>query len=206
MLRMTTPARGDNFSARSAGRENRTDLSGVREISIVPINAIDAGLLTRLALCLEERFLATAVVRAALTVPKSALNSARGQLFFGSLAGRLSASYEARGDLVLGVTEFDLYKTSHQFVFGSSSEAQRCAVVSLHRLRSEFYGDPGDDNALFQRLLKESVHEIGHALGLKHCYNARCAMYYSNSVFDTDNKYSHFCESCERRSRANKPA
>ena len=178
----------------------------MREISIVPVNAIDAGLLTRLALCLEERFLATAVVRAALTVPKTALNSARGQLFFGSLAGRLSASYEARGDLVLGVTEFDLYKTSHQFVFGSSSEAQRCAVVSLHRLRSEFYGDPADENALFQRLLKESVHEIGHALGLRHCYNARCAMYYSNSVFDTDNKHSHFCEGCERRSRANKSA
>jgi archaemetzincin len=178
----------------------------VREISIVPINAIDAGLLTRLALCLEERFLATAVVRAPLTVPKSALNSTRGQLFFGSLVARLAAAYETREDLVLGVTEFDLYKTSHQFVFGSSSETQRCAVVSLQRLRSEYYGDQPDENALFQRLLKESVHEIGHALGLKHCYNARCAMYYSNSVFDTDNKHSHFCESCERRSRANKPA
>ena len=177
----------------------------VREISIVPINAIDAGLLTRLALCLEERFLATAVVRATLTVPKSALNSTRGQLFFGSLVARLAAAYETREDLVLGVTEFDLYKTSHQFVFGSSSETQRCAVVSLARLRSDYYGDQPDENALFQRLLKESVHEIGHALGLKHCYNARCAMYYSNSVFDTDNKHSHFCESCERRSRANKP-
>jgi archaemetzincin len=178
----------------------------VREISIVPINAIDAGLLTRLALCLEERFLATASVRAPLTVPKSALNSTRGQLFFGSLVARLAAAYETREDLVLGITEFDLYKTSHQFVFGSSSETQRCAVVSLQRLRSEYYGDQPDENALFQRLLKESVHEIGHALGLKHCYNARCAMYYSNSVFDTDNKHSHFCETCERRSRANKPA
>lgn len=176
----------------------------MREISIVPINAIDAGLLTRLALCLEERFLASAFVRATLAMPKTALNAARGQLFFGSLAGRLAATYESRDDLVLGITEFDLYKTSHQFVFGSASEAQHCAVVSLHRLRSEFYGDPPDDNALFQRLLKESVHEIGHALGLRHCYNARCAMYYSNSVFDTDNKYSHFCETCERRSRANR--
>ena len=176
----------------------------MREISIVPINAIDAGLLTRLALCLEERFLAAAVVRAPLSVPKTALNSARGQLFFGSLAARLSAAYDVRDELLLGVTDFDLYKTSHQFVFGSSSESQRTAVVSLHRLRSEFYGDAADENALFQRLLKESVHEIGHALGLKHCYNARCAMYYSNSVFDTDNKHSHFCESCERRSRANK--
>jgi archaemetzincin len=107
---------------------------------------------------------------------------------------------------VLGITDYDLYKTSHQFVFGSASEAQRCAVVSLHRLRSEYYGDQPDENALFQRLLKESVHEIGHALGLRHCYNARCAMYYSNSVFDTDNKHSHFCDACERRSRANKPA
>ena len=178
----------------------------MREISIVPINAIDAGLLTRLALCLEERFLATCAVRATLAVPKSALNSTRGQLFFGSVVARLAAAYETRENLILGITDFDLYKTSHQFVFGSSSEAQRCAVVSLHRLRSAFYGDPPDENALFQRLLKESVHEIGHALRLKHCYNARCAMYYSNSVFDTDNKYSHFCEACERRSRANRPA
>ena len=178
----------------------------MREISIVPINAIDAGVLTRLSLCLEERFLATAVVRAKLTVPKTALNSARGQLFFGSLVSRLAATYEAGEDVVLAITDYDLYKTSHQFVFGSASEAQRCAVVSLHRLRSEYYGDQPDENALFQRLLKECVHEIGHALGLRHCYNARCAMYYSNSVFDTDNKHSHFCESCERRSRANKPA
>jgi archaemetzincin len=176
----------------------------VREISIVPINTIDAGLLTRLALCLEERFLATCVVRGALAVPKTALNNVRRQLFFGSIASRLANAYDTRENLVVGITEFDLYKTSHQFVFGSSSEAQRCAVVSLHRLRSEFYGDAPDENALFQRLLKETVHEIGHALGLRHCYNARCAMYYSNSVFDTDNKYSHFCETCERRSRASR--
>ncbi|MBV9440853.1 MAG: archaemetzincin family Zn-dependent metalloprotease [Candidatus Eremiobacteraeota bacterium] len=176
----------------------------MREISIVPINAIEPRLLTRLASCLEERFLVRAAVRAALAVPKSALNAARGQLFFGSVAGRLSAAYETREDLILGVTEFDLYKTSHQFVFGSASETQRCAVVSLHRLRSEYYGDAPDPNGLFQRLLKECVHEIGHALGLRHCYNARCAMYYSNSVFDTDNKYSYFCEACDRRSRAGK--
>jgi archaemetzincin len=178
----------------------------VREISIVPINAIDAGVMTRLALCLEERFLATCVVRTSLSVPRTALNSSRGQLFFGSIAARLANAYETREGLVVGVTDYDLYKTSHQFVFGSASETQRCAVVSLHRLRSEFYGDAPDDNALFQRLLKESVHEIGHALGLRHCYNVRCAMYYSTSVFDTDNKYSHFCETCERRSRANRPA
>jgi archaemetzincin len=176
----------------------------VSELSIVPINTIDAGLLTRLALCLEERFLYRCVVRAPLAVPKSILNSVRKQLFFSSLSAKLSAAHEPREELLLGVTDFDLYKTSHQFIFGGSSPAQRCAIVSIHRLRAEFYGDKPDENALFQRLLKESVHEIGHTLGLKHCYNARCAMYYSNSIFDTDNKHSQFCDACDKRSRANR--
>jgi archaemetzincin len=174
------------------------------EISIVPVNTIDHQLLTRLALCLEERFLASCVVRSPLAVPKSALNSVRKQLFFGSIAAKIAAATEPREGIVLGITDYDLYKTSHHFIFGSASESHRCAVVSLSRLRPDFYGEPPDDNQLFQRLLKESVHEIGHAMGLKHCYNARCPMYYSNSVFDTDNKYSNFCEACEKRSRANR--
>jgi archaemetzincin len=174
------------------------------EISIVPINTIDHPLLTRLALCLEERFLASCIVRAPLSVPKTALNSVRKQLFFGSVAAKLAASNEGRDGIALGVTEFDLYKTSHHFIFGGSSESHHCAVVSLHRLYPEFYGEAPDENQFFQRLLKEAVHEIGHSMGLKHCYNARCPMYYSNSVFDTDNKYSNFCEACEKRSRANR--
>ncbi len=174
------------------------------EISIVPINVIDHSVLTRLALCLEERFLATCIVRASLPLPKSTLNSVRKQLFFGSLATKVAATHEAGEGAVLAITEFDLYKTSHHFIFGSSNESHRVAAISLHRLRPEFYGEEPDDNQLFQRMLKESVHEIGHAMGLKHCYNARCPMYYSNSVFDTDNKFSNFCESCEKRSRANR--
>ena len=76
----------------------------------------------------------------------------------------------------------------------------------------------GRMNAIYRRLLDNAhatifdaravflaLHEIGHAMGLKHCYNARCPMYYSNSVFDTDNKFSNFCEACEKRSRASKP-
>ena len=47
------------------------------EISVVPINMIDHQVLTRLALCLEERFLATCIVRASLPIPKTALNSVR---------------------------------------------------------------------------------------------------------------------------------
>jgi archaemetzincin len=175
------------------------DTTGLR---IVPINAIDTAFLQRLGLCLEERFLYHVSVERALVVPRSAVNSARGQMFSSTLTTKVLRQYPDDAGLLLAITDFDLYKTSHRFIFGDADEQRRMAIVSLHRLRSDFYGEDPDENVLFQRALKECVHELGHDVGLKHCYNARCAMYYSNSIFETDNKMSHFCEVCEKRSRA----
>jgi archaemetzincin len=168
-------------------------------IRIVPINTVDAAFLERLAVCLEERFLASARVERSLVVSRSSLNAARGQLFVPTLNLKIQRAHPGADGVLLTITDFDLYKTSHRFVFGDADESQGTAVVSIHRLRSEFYGEPPDANVLFQRTLKESIHELGHAFGLKHCYNARCAMYYSNSIFETDNKMPHFCELCDRR-------
>jgi archaemetzincin len=148
---------------------------------------------------LEERFLASARAERSLVVPRSTLNATRGQLFASTLVAKVQRAHPDSGAVVLAITDFDLYKTSHRFVFGDADDAQSIAVVSIHRLRSEFYGEPADANLLFQRTLKECIHELGHTFGLKHCYNARCAMYYSNSIFETDNKMPHFCEICERR-------
>ncbi|HTU81325.1 MAG TPA: archaemetzincin family Zn-dependent metalloprotease [Candidatus Acidoferrales bacterium] len=169
------------------------------KIRIVPINTIDTGFLDRLALCLEERFLASARIERSLVVPRSALNSTRQQLFLSTLFAKVLRAHPEDDGVLLAVTDFDLYKTSHRFIFGDADDAQGVAAVSLHRLRSEFYGEEPDENLLFQRLLKESVHELGHAFGLKHCFNARCAMHYSNSIFETDNKMPYFCEVCDRR-------
>ena len=168
-------------------------------IHIVPINRIDVPFLDRLALCLEERFLASTHIERSLVVTRSALNSTRQQLFLSTLTSKVLRGSSEDDGVRLAVTEFDLYKTSHRFIYGDADETQAIAAVSLHRLRSEYYGEEPDANILFQRTLKECVHELGHAFGLKHCYNARCAMYYSNSIFETDNKMSHFCEVCDRR-------
>ncbi|HTX60227.1 MAG TPA: archaemetzincin family Zn-dependent metalloprotease [Verrucomicrobiae bacterium] len=168
-------------------------------IRIVPINTVDAAFLDRLALCLEERFLASARVERSLAVARSALNATRGQLFVSTLWSKVSRAHPESDGVLLAITEFDLYKTSHRFVFGDADDAQGVAAISLHRLRSEYYGEEPDLNLLFQRALKESVHELGHAFGLKHCYNVRCAMYYSNSIFETDNKMPYYCEVCDRR-------
>jgi archaemetzincin len=169
------------------------------QIRLVPINTVEPGFLDRLGLCLEERFLAGVRIERSLAVPRSALNSSRQQLFLSTLFSKALRAHPDGGGVLLAITDFDLYKTSHRFIFGDADDAQSVAAVSLHRLRSEFYGEEPDANLLFQRTLKESVHELGHAFGLKHCYNARCAMYYSNSIFETDNKMAYFCEVCDKR-------
>jgi archaemetzincin len=171
-------------------------------LRIVPINSIEPTFLARLGFCLEERFLYRSCVEAPLSVPHSAVNNARRQMFVSTLTAKILRRHTEGEGVLLAVTDFDLYKTSHRYIFGDADEQRRTAVISLHRLRSEFYGEDADENVLFQRALKEAVHELGHASGLKHCYNARCAMYYSNSIFETDNKMPHFCDVCDKRSRA----
>jgi archaemetzincin len=100
---------------------------------------------------------------------------------------------------LLGVTALDLYIPTLTFVFGEAQIAGRCAVVSVHRLRQEFYGLPPDPRMARERLLKEAVHELGHTLGLKHCDDYRCAMAPSHAVEWIDLKSSRFCPDCQAR-------
>ena len=69
-------------------------------------------------------------------------------------------------------------------------------MISLARLRPEFYGSPPDDTLFLQRAVKEAVHELGHTYGLGHCRDPRCVMFFSNTLHDTDVKGPGFCAAC----------
>jgi archaemetzincin len=100
---------------------------------------------------------------------------------------------------VLGVTAADLYIPILTFVFGEAQVGGPCAVVSLHRLRQEFYGLPPDPELLQQRLLKEAVHELGHTMSLTHCEDYSCVMAASHAVEWIDMKEAGLCELCHSR-------
>jgi len=97
----------------------------------------------------------------------------------------------------LGVTDVDLYAGGLNFVFGEAVLNGEDAVVSLHRLRPEFYGEPGNRRLFEERVLKEAVHELGHTFGLTHCRNPECVMSFSNSIVDTDFKKAQPCLNCQ---------
>ena len=94
------------------------------------------------------------------------------------------------------MTERDLYIPILTFVFGEAQMGGPAAVVSYHRLMQEFYGLPANLDLLANRLLIESVHELGHTLHLMHCREYRCAMAASHAVEWIDIKDSGFCDEC----------
>jgi archaemetzincin len=134
-----------------------------------------------------------------MVVPRDAYNVARRQFLSSSILSRIwGYAGSSKIDRVLGVTDVDLFVPGLNFVFGEAECPGRAAIISLCRLRSEFYGDSPDGGLLVERSVKEAVHEVGHTLGLGHCQDTLCVMFFSNSVDDTDRKRSVFCEKCGR--------
>jgi archaemetzincin len=87
------------------------------------------------------------------------------------------------------------------FVFGQAQLGGRTGVVSLARLRQEFYGLPPDRAVFAGRAVKEALHETGHMFGLVHCAERGCAMSLATNVRQIDTKQAAFCAPCTARLR-----
>lgn len=100
---------------------------------------------------------------------------------------------------ILLVVDQDLFVPDLNFVFGEAEIGGPAAIISLTRLRPEFYRLKPDRNVFRERTAKEAVHELGHTFGLVHCRNSSCVMFFSNSLLDTDRKKNDFCSACRRK-------
>jgi archaemetzincin len=145
------------------------------------------------------------ILRVACSVAADSLNTdfaydaLRGQYHSTAILKRLRKVPSTESWRLLGVTESDLFIPILTFVFGEAQlgpDQATTAVVSMHRLHQEFYGLPADPALLADRLLKESLHEIGHTLGLRHCGDYRCVMSSSPAVENIDLKGASFCGTC----------
>jgi archaemetzincin len=105
------------------------------------------------------------------------------------------------GNKILAICDFDAYSDCLNFVFGQAQIDGRVSAIYLPRLRQEFYGLKPDKFLFYQRIVKEAIHELGHAFSLKHCNNPMCVMHFSNSLPDTDIKQNRFCDFCRTKIR-----
>lgn len=105
---------------------------------------------------------------------------------------------------VLGITDVDLFIPILTFVFGEAQLGGTAAVVSTARLKEPV--PVSDARLVIERLAKEAIHELGHAMGLVHCATPDCAMGRSASVRDVDTKRGALCSGCRAELRRHQGA
>lgn len=169
-------------------------------IRIVPVGlGVGEPVLDGLAADLARLLRISCHVEAAAIDPDPAFDPVRGQYHATSLLRDLGKVPAANGDRLLGVTAVDLFVPIFTFVFGEAQVGGHRAIVSLHRLREEFYGLPGNYPLLRERLAKEAMHELGHTFGLRHCARWDCVMSSTHSVDRLDSKNAAPCPRCASR-------
>lgn len=169
------------------------------EIAVLHVGSVDVDVVNKLQSGLCEVFPGTrcVILEEEMSVPQDAYNPMRRQYFSSRILAELPSYAERFGaDRVLGVTEVDLFVLHLNFVFGEAECLGKAAIISLFRLKPEFYGQPPNDKLFAERCVKEAIHEVGHTLGLVHCGNPACIMFFSNSISDTDRKNRAFCGKC----------
>ncbi len=136
-------------------------------------------------------------------LPKAAWYAPRKRYRAEKLLTHLAKLKGARPGLVLGLTSKDISTTKGEHrdwgIFGLANLGGPSAVVSSHRLRRKA---KGKDQVRF-RVVSTATHELGHALGLDHCPEARCVMQDAQgSIANTDEGTGRLGPKCEAALKA----
>ena len=169
-------------------------------IGILPIGQVDPALLHKIEENIAKVFPETNcfIMKEKVALPEAAFDKNRKQYRSNQILALIQSYTEKtkKANHILGVMDADIFVPELNFVFGEATISGKAALISLWRLKPEFYKSKSDPELYAERVQKEAVHEVGHTLGLKHCPRSSCVMHFSNSIFDTDKKQNLFCDDC----------
>ncbi len=173
----------------------------VQKIYLIPVGDVNKSYIEKLIATLQEKFGFPVEIGKGIDDIQFTYNKKRKQYHSTLILDEIRKGIPKDALKVLGIADEDLYVPSLNFVFGEADLDGSAAVISLARLKQDFYGLEPDEALFEKRTLKEAVHELGHCFGLRHCSDPRCVMHFSNSLQDTDIKSSSFCSICEKKLR-----
>lgn len=165
-------------------------------INIVPLKFSNSTLLQTVIKELGKRFRSDVILFPLDLNIDNAYSQERNQYFSSQIIADLTEKTKSVKGKVLAITEFDLYVPVLTFIFGEAQLNGKHSLVSVCRLHEEFYSGMSNDNLLFERTIKEILHEIGHNFGLRHCVDWDCVMHSSQGIEEVDIKGSSYCRSC----------
>ena len=154
----------------------------------------------------------------ALPLPAGVSDRERGQFRASVLLTSLRASYAQLGpgriiaaegadtqavprkpDVIVFVTDADLYTSSSEAAFTALLPGKGLGVVSVRRLREAFYRRSADPNRQRARLTKELLRAIARLLAMPECRTPQCALAPSAMLADIDLKDDRPCRACLQR-------
>jgi archaemetzincin len=175
-------------------------------LALLPIGPVDEGALQAVEAAVRGSLGLEVRKMAAIPLPEYTLDARRGQVESTALMSSVRKLLPPEAERILAVTEADLFIPMLSYVFGQAQLGGQAALISLARLRQEFYELPPNPMLLAARAIKEALHELGHTCGLVHCEDAACTMSLSTSIRQVDAKSGGFCPSCRALMREGGPA
>ncbi len=164
-------------------------------VLVTPVGPIDPALLTHIRRAVEACFgLDTGMVDLLSNI-EFAYHPDRRQYHTTPVLEQLAEKAPHNAAKILAVTDVDLFIPILTHVYGEAQLGGRACIVSTYRLRT-----PSERAAAgagpFDRIIKESIHELGHTFQLRHCPETSCIMHYCRSEADVDKKSDQLCRYC----------
>lgn len=165
-------------------------------IALTTAGAVDEDALAFVESCVALSLGVTTRWLAPMPHPDYAWDPARQQYSSTLIMREALGLRPAEAAKLLVLTHCDLFIPMLSFVYGQAQLDGAIAVLSLARLRQEFYGLPPNRPLFLMRIRKEVLHELGHTAGLTHCDDRICTMALSTNIQQLDAKGSDFCDGC----------
>lgn len=165
-------------------------------IIISPIGDIDSELVEQISLEIRRMFGYETKVISLLKNVTFALDAGRGQYHSTPILEELAKTAPPETLKVLAITDLDLFIPILTHVYGEAQLGGKASIISTYRLK-EGLSAIGAAESYRYRMLKESVHELGHTFNLRHCKDHACIMHYCHSVKDVDRKSNQLCRYCK---------
>jgi len=163
-------------------------LSGM--LDLIPYAVVDSTAAEIVAANIQAIIGLNTQIHAVRSKPEYAFIPTRNQFDASKIIKALSEEPEG-APFKLGLMQDDLCLPILTYVYGESQLGGRSAVISLCRLSD------GKPAMIYNRLAKIAVHEVGHLLGLQHCWEIDCLMRFSKQLDQLDRLPLHFCTTCE---------
>ncbi len=165
-------------------------------ILISPVGDLSAELIEAITGEIQRVFGFSTAIDCVLQDLSFALDQNRHQHHSTMILEQLAANTPPRAIRVVGIAQVDLFIPILTHVYGEAQLGGTACIVSTFRL-NEGRSGMNISRKYIDRIVKETIHELGHTFNLRHCPEDTCIMHYCRNEEDVDRKSDQLCRYCK---------